>query len=50
VVTGNLSPQPEEKLWFDTPTTISGYRDAAAELQAEKRFFAVPFQNKVRLS
>ena len=47
LVTVNLSPiaysqQPAEKLPFNPPTTISGYRDAAAELQAEKTFLAVP--------
>ena len=47
LVTVNLSPiaysqQPAEKLPFNPPTTISGYHDAAAELQAEKTFLAVP--------
>ena len=47
LVTLNLSPvaysqQPAEKLPFNPPTTISGYRDAAPELQAEKTFLAVP--------
>ena len=47
LVTLNLSPiaysqQPAEKLPFNPPTTISGYRDAAAELQAEKTFLAAP--------
>jgi len=47
VITQNLSPiaysqQSVEKLPFVPPTTISGYRDTAAELQAEKTFLAVP--------
>ena len=47
VVTLNLSPiaysqQPADKLTFTPPTKISGYRDAAAELAAEKTFLAVP--------
>jgi N-acetylated-alpha-linked acidic dipeptidase len=47
VVTLNLSPiaysrQSADKLPFIAPTAISGYRDAAAELQAEKIFLATP--------
>src|SRR5271167_1629889 len=47
LVTLNLSPiaysqQSADKAPFTPPTTISGYRDAAAELQAEKTFLAVP--------
>jgi len=43
----NLSPiaysqQPAEKLPFNPPTTISGYQNAAPELQAEKTFLAAP--------
>jgi len=43
----NLSPiaysqQPAGKSTFHPPTSISGYRDASAELQAEKAFLAVP--------
>lgn len=43
----NLSPtahsqQATEKPAFNPPTTISGYRDPAAELQAEKTFLATP--------
>ena len=47
VVTLNLSPiaysqQSTDKLPFTPPTKISGYRDASAELAAEKTFLAVP--------
>ncbi len=47
LLTLNLSPiaygqQTTERLPFDPPATISGYRDAAAELQAEKTFLAAP--------
>ncbi|HZD31886.1 MAG TPA: PA domain-containing protein, partial [Candidatus Angelobacter sp.] len=47
VVTLNLSPvaysqQAADKPAFTAPTTISGYRDASAELAAEKTFIAVP--------
>ncbi len=47
VVTLNLSPlaysqQSPDKLTFTPPTKISGYRDAAPELAAEKTFLAVP--------
>ncbi len=47
LVTLNLSTlaysqQPTEKLPFNPPTKISGYRDATAELQAEKTFLAAP--------
>jgi N-acetylated-alpha-linked acidic dipeptidase len=47
LVTLNLSPiaysqQPADKLPFNPPKTITGYRDATSELQAEKTFLAVP--------
>ena len=47
VVTLNLSPiaysqQPAAKASFRPPVIISGYRDASAELKAEKTFLAVP--------
>ena len=34
--------QSTDKPPFNPPTKISGYRDAAAELEAEKKFLAVP--------
>ena len=47
LLTPNLSPiaysqQPAEKQPFNPPKTISGYRDASAELEAEKTFLAAP--------
>ncbi len=47
LVTLNLSPiaysqQPTDKPAFNPPTAITGYRDATAELQAEKTFLAAP--------
>src|SRR5271169_3091323 len=43
----NLSPiaysqQPTDKLPFNPPTKISGYRDASGELASEKTFLATP--------
>jgi N-acetylated-alpha-linked acidic dipeptidase len=47
LVTLKLSPvaysqQPTDKPAFSPPTAITGYRDATAELQAEKTFLAAP--------
>ena len=38
----NSSPAPSAPAPFAPPTAITGYRDASAELQAEKTFLAVP--------
>src|SRR5215469_8010156 len=38
----SYAQQSTDKLLFSPPNKISGYRDAAAELQAEKIFLSVP--------